>query len=41
MSEQQTKDQRTKKVVGMSTLYGFGRGCVGFPIEHPLEAVKT
>lgn len=25
----------------MSTLYGFGRGCVGFPIEHPLEAVKT
>lgn len=27
--------------MGLSTLYGFGRGLVGFPIEHPLEAIKT
>lgn len=27
--------------MGLSTVYGFCRGVVGFPIEQPLEAVKT
>ena len=27
--------------MGLSTVYGFCRGVIGFPIEQPLEAIKT
>lgn len=35
------QSNNTKTVMGWSTVYGFARGCVGFPIEQPLEAIKT
>ena len=28
-------------VFGMSSLAGIARGLIGFPIEQPLEAIKT
>lgn len=29
------------KIVGVSSLSGMARGLIGFPLEQPLEAVKT
>lgn len=31
----------TRQIMGISTLMGFGRGLLGFPLEQPLEALKT
>jgi len=29
------------KLFGLSSLYGIARGIVGFPLEQPLESIKT
>lgn len=41
-AEKQSNGKMTnKKLFGMSSLLGVARGIVGFPIEQPLEAIKT
>lgn len=29
------------KIIGISSLYGLLRGFLGFPLEQPLEVIKT
>lgn len=41
-SDNTTGSKMTKtKLFGMSSFLGVARGIVGFPIEQPLEAIKT
>ena len=41
-ADKQTGSKMTsKKLFGMSSLLGVARGIIGFPIEQPLEAIKT
>ena len=36
-----SKYDSTTKIYGISSIWGMGRAFVGFPIEQPLEAIKT
>lgn len=40
-SKTSTVSKSKSYLFGMSSLAGIARGVIGFPIEQPLEAIKT
>ena len=41
IKEKLKQNKSTNLVFGISSLAGIARGIIGFPLEQPLEAIKT